>query len=277
MPPTDRKRGFFEALPPELRIRIYDLLYREVEGIHGDDDGNGDGSCEYRITIPLVALRLVSRKFKHEYDDRRSTMQQFLMKGIHHSWRNRYDHDDDDDDDEEYGNGNEMLRPFETPRIGRHATNMTVVLSACGCQGKRDCSDTWFPCGDFEQDWIERLVEQQSGDNLHRARIYLTIPAEKCVERVLQHMDSIAMHHGRLATSKVSDIFEVVLLYPGCNFGDGGRDRRLATWTKIRGLEIEDQAVMQTFKTKSPEEVEMEWADAQGKGRAFARWLAGTL
>lgn len=272
MPLADSKRGFFEALPPELRIRLYDLLYRETKGSHGDCDG--DGVCEYRITVPLVSPRLVSRKFKDEYDDRRSTTQQFVMKGIHHSSRDRYDYDDDEEED---GNGNDMLRPFETPRIGRHATNMTVVLSACGCQGKRDCSDTWFPCGDFEQDWIERLVEQQSGGNLRRARIYLTIPADKCVERVLQHMDSIAMHHGRLATSKVSEIFEVVLLYPGCTFGDGGYDRRLATWTKMRGLEIEDQAVKQTFKTKSPEEVEMEWADAQANGRAFARMLAGTL
>lgn len=269
-PSTTSKCGFFEALPPELRIKIYDLLCREVEGLHGDGDGDGDGDgyCEYRITIPLVALRLVSRRFKHEYDDRRSTTQQFLMQGIHHSWSDKDDYEYDDDED---GNDNEMLRPFQTPRIGCHSTNMNVVLSACGCQGKRDCSDTWFPCGDFEQGWIERLVEQQTGGRLHSARIYLTIPADKCVERVLQHMDSIAMHHGRLASSRVSEIFELVLLYPGCTFVDGGRNKPLATWTKMCGLEIKDQAVKQTFKTKSPDEVEMEYADTQAQvGRRFA-------
>lgn len=81
------------------------------------------------------------------------------------------------------------------------------------------------------------------------------------------------MHHGCLASSRVAEIFEVALLYPGCTFVDDGRNKPLATWTKLRGLEIKDQAVKQTFKTKSRDEVELEYADAQAEGgRRFARW-----
>ena len=59
---TVNNPGFFETLPRELRDIVYDLLYQELD--------NDDSGLRFQTYTILTQLRLVSRQFKLEYDER---------------------------------------------------------------------------------------------------------------------------------------------------------------------------------------------------------------
>lgn len=61
----NNSRGFFTSFPRELRDAVYDLLYQDFENnVHG---------LQFRIRTTLPHLRLLSRQFKVEYDERPTT------------------------------------------------------------------------------------------------------------------------------------------------------------------------------------------------------------
>lgn len=73
--PPGSKHGFLKTFPRELRDQIYDLLYEEDE----EHD-----RAYVRATNPLVALRLINRQFRLEYNERCNKsdfMSQLLFKG----------------------------------------------------------------------------------------------------------------------------------------------------------------------------------------------------
>ncbi|KAM0709424.1 hypothetical protein Q7P35_003462 [Cladosporium inversicolor] len=58
--------SYFGKLPRELRDCIYDLLYQEI----GESMGETPGDFELFTRAIIPSLRLVSRQFKAEYDER---------------------------------------------------------------------------------------------------------------------------------------------------------------------------------------------------------------
>lgn len=253
--PTTVKFNFF-GLPRELRDKIYNQIYEAVEGSHGES--------EYRITIPDVRLRFLSRTFKREYDEecsRNDRTKQLRVKGVRMV-------DAEEDEDEEY-----YARRKGLPGLARHTTNMIAVVPGCGCKceglTQSFCGAKFF---EFDQDYITELALDYH-DMFHWVQIYLTVPREKCLDKILRYLNSKEMHYGLGAHLARSDpkTYKVMVLYPGCKFVDGGFNKFLATWTAEGGLEIHDQAIEQSFEWTSREQMQIDHEAAEKELQETAR------
>lgn len=263
--PIASKLGFFNnAFPRELRDEIYDRLYQDSE----DKVEDTWSEIDYRLTSPLRALRLVNRQFKLEYEDRCSKnkhLSHFLVK-VGTSWGEGYFNDAGDDysDDDEHA-----FLEFTGPTT--HATNMTIIQPACGCSPRDDPNEDTNPwmhsysCQirhSFGDERIWALTEPMQ--NLRRIVIYLTVPRDSCVHKTLLFLNTEKMASALFLGAKYEEIFEFNVLYPGCAFVEGGDNKILATWSKRRGLVIEDEAVKQSI---APELAEQERLKSLGSQR----------
>lgn len=221
--PPGSQHGFFKTLPRELRNSIYDELYREV--------GIRRGNFSLCVTTPCVALRLVNRQAKLEYDERcpsnEHVSHRLLIKDsenfrfLMHAW-------------------------LEFPAITRHATNVTVVVNACGGDGRSkhgsgyiyDRCRTYYP--EYYQDWINHLAKQLP--SLRSVRVYLTVPKARCVYTVLPTLSSIA---------KLPQVSEMNLLPPGCAFVATGENKPLSKWARACGVEQDEAAVDEYLERSS--------------------------
>lgn len=262
--PIDSKFDFFK-LPAELRNDIYSRLYEEVQGLHG--------SRKYRMTVPLVALRLISREFKREYDGQ--SFQNELTKQLVIKGRRVIDEDEAEDEDEDEEEVYDA-RMKDLPGLTSHATSMIAVIPACGCEGPSKFACTTHPFH-WDQHYFTELATHFF-KKLRWAHIYLTVATEKCARAILRYLNSKRMHYGTLAhfaCDSNSEIYKVTVLYPGCEFIDDGDgdNKALATWTAQGGLEIHDQAIEQKFQWTSREQMRMEYEADEEKHRTIARSL----
>jgi hypothetical protein len=61
-PPANQSHGFFKSFARELRDNVYDLLYQDVT--------REVAVLQHHTRTKISVLRLVSRDFKDEYDER---------------------------------------------------------------------------------------------------------------------------------------------------------------------------------------------------------------
>ena len=110
---TDNKPGFFQNFPRELRDQIYDSLY---DSLYEELDDNL-GDFRYQTYTICTELRLVSRQFKLEYDERTSVDEQSkqltVIIPLSHSFR--YEHS--------------VIMPSR--QVAAQITRMTVIMVAC--------------------------------------------------------------------------------------------------------------------------------------------------
>lgn len=241
---TSNKAGFFsDTFPRELRDEIYDRLYDHHEFKSQTKDHWN--AIDYCLTTPLVALRLVSRQFKLEYDDRCLKNKHLSHLLVEIMPLSRLDDDDDDDDDYNRYNGTPFFK-FTGPAT--HATNMTIVLPHCNCNPQHD--SIGLACT-HDNDRIIALTNPMQ--HLRCVQIYLKVPERSCVHAVLLHRHYNTTAIKAFKGSWYDSVFEFKMLYPGCETVKGGNNKILATWSKQRGLEIEDEAVKQGFAQASVE------------------------
>lgn len=261
---TSSTPGFFsDRFPRELRDEIYDRLYQELE----EEVADTYNEIECRLTIPLVALRLVSRRFKLEYDDRCSKnqfMSHLLTEVLPLSDDCMYAHcqkvDEDDDDESRF---------FEFVGPATYVASVTIVLPACGCEPHDDLyehTDMWrYHCKvghSFGDERIWTLTDPMQG--LRHVDIYLTIQREHCVHKVLLFLNTHKMASALFLGAVYEDIFEFKVLCPGLRYVRDGDNKTLATWSKRSGLVIEDEAVKQSI---APELAEQERLKSLGSQR----------
>lgn len=264
---TNGKPGFFsDEFPRELRDEIYDRLYQELE----DETADACNEIECRLATPLVALRLVSRQFQLEYDERCSKnkyMSHLLTEVLPLSDDCMYAKcqkvDEDDDDESAF---------FEFVGPATYVANMTIVLPACSCSPEDDQyehTNPWmYECHirhSFGDERIWTLTEPMK--KLRRVDIYLTVQRDHCVHNILLFLDTHKMASALFLGAVYEDIFEFKVLYPGLRYVKGGDNKTLVTWSKRSGLVIEDEAVKQSI---APELAEQERLKSLGSQRRRA-------
>lgn len=154
-----RARSFFDTFPRELRDCVYDLLYQDVEVVDG---------LEYHARSCIVELRLVSRQFKSEYDERMPVICYNHQLGVN------------DTLDCELG------EPIRVPRTryAAHTTSLTINLLACDehCwyhDGSEECHS--YSMIQHHAAWIEKLLQNLP----HLQSIRVTVKAKSCVRDTL--------------------------------------------------------------------------------------------
>lgn len=209
--------GFFKTLPREIRDNIYDLLYREI---YVSPLGYDDPSMTVRI--PRVALRLVSRQFKLEYDER-------IVKNKHLASLEICD---------------EGGFPHPTPELDSqlslisHTTNMTLDLSACHASHE----DEGFRCDSYTRIfaqgcWIDSFATLLP--HLRSIRVIVNVTYEECMKEALGRLgvitanikiDKLEVRHTGLRGSKLAPV-------------KSSEIPALATWTEEQGLVQDEEAI----------------------------------
>lgn len=201
--------GFFETLTQEVRDNIYDLLYQERHLPTSKDEPN------MLVRVPRVSLRLVSRQFKLEYDER-------IFKTKHLTALEIRD------------TGAFPLATVTCPTLCTHTTNVTISLYAC----HDDHYDESLPCDSFYRllrlgAWIQDLVKHLP--NLRSIRVSLELAYEDCLLETLNCLRLIA---------DMPKVVDVTLRHDGFRIagqlaGDEHYTAAFGTWTKQRGFEYD--------------------------------------
>lgn len=235
--------GFFKTLPREVRDAIYELLSQKFWRKPLNDQ---DFSPFMEKRVQLVALRLINRQFRDEYDER-------FLKNKHIGELVVND----------IGFPRPATLPF--PQFAFNTTNMTLNLHVCRCEYHLP---TGHARGDRptrlreHKEWIDRFARDLP--HLRSMRVILIIPYLRCMDDTLRALELM---------SEMSKVAKVELrpspfVYP--NF-DGKDVPTLATWIKQQGL-IEDQEVIRKFHEMGPFQ-EWDACSACGKQRGTC-WCA---
>lgn len=212
-PMFPNKHGFFESLPRELRDKVYTELRKEVELYKN--------ALRLRISIPVVALRLISRQAKLEYDEissRAEHMSRLVIIedwGIDRSadlrvWTNQY-------------------RPTLAARIA----NITAELAFCF--GARSCEEH---APEARVYWYATDINELLRDmpNLRSIWATTTVRHAKCFSEILKSMEYIIA---------LPCIVELVIMLSDHQVGNTDDRKTLAIWTKQDGLVKDHEAVNQ--------------------------------
>jgi len=218
--------AFSETFPKELRDHVYDLLCHEL-----DEGPGGFEGVRYETHTICVELRLVSRQFKLEYDERMSANKHIkhLTVTTDLSW------------------GLYPNVPLPSPQLAANTTSLTLITMTCdgvheapdGSSWECDAGDPDYACFEpFIGDLIYLLPHLQSLDlRLHTA-------SDKCVISLLESLEFF------MALRKLSElrIFEPQTKEPEL-LATGLR--HLVIWTKEDGLRKDHEAVEQCRKRAS--------------------------
>lgn len=212
LPPASR-HGFFKTLPREIRETIYDLLHDEV--LYPSMVGEPTVSVQF----PYVQLRLVSRQFKHEYDERVAKSKNLATLRISDL-------------------GKFPSATINCPALYTRTTNMTINLWTC----YSDRFGSNKPCDSIERlrghaTWISDLVDHLP--YLRSICICLPITYERCMNEALRSLQCLV---------DMPKVIQVEVRHTGWT-RLGRLDVKpsdipaLATWTKERGLVLHHAAI----------------------------------
>lgn len=214
---TDSKLGFFETLPRELRDAVYDLLYQEVTA---DVEG-----LEFHTRIVIVELRLVSRQFRLEYDER-------SVSDEHNNHLTITDREAFDLSAREPA-GPEVVA-MRCPSFATRTTSLTLNLIAClgGHEGENRCdADTEV---EWHVTWIKSLL--QSLPHLRKICVRLDLVSTFCISTVLKQ--------AKLFTALPNSVDLEVMGLPSLDsMGSADDSILLATWTKQHRLQEDHEAI----------------------------------
>lgn len=212
------KHGFFKSLPRELRDNIYDLLVQEIDGQFEQTQD----SFTYHLKAPLVTLRLVNHQYKLEYDERCSFNQhisQLLIKDVALS---------------------SLHVAYQFPALATRTTDMTLVLNPCD-ESLHEFFG-WCNAGISPECDSDRIISFAHGLRYLRCfRVYFMVPRVSCAHQILQKLSHFTMH---------PKVVELKLFKRGCTFVEDDNDNNniLATWTRQRGLDGNDEVIEQCLE-----------------------------
>lgn len=209
-----RTHTFFKTLPRELRDDIYDRLLQEI--------GYYDQNAIIQLCAPLMTLRLISRQFKAEYEDRFLENEHLGKLEITHG----------------LPFSNVFLPPLVAcPHVATYTTSMTLNLYACHLYRPSDAHAP-APCDLpanllVNRNWIKVFVTCLP--HLRTIRVILLVFTEDCGQNAI------------LSPGPIVDIPHVVevKLRPGYRVAVQDMDDdlpTLATWTRQHGVVEDDEA-----------------------------------
>ena len=169
---ADSKPGFFKTLPRELRDAVYDLLHQEVTEYVDE--------LQFHSRTVIVKLRLISRQFRQEYDER--------------SAKNEHNNHLTITDDEEFElsgwmDGSSQGVVPHCPALATRATSLTLNLIVCvdghaihsSCGARRNIEG--------HIGWINSLL--QSLPRLQHIYVRLGLVSTSCTSKVLEQTEPL--------------------------------------------------------------------------------------
>lgn len=211
------KPGFLKTLPRELRDAVYDLLYQEVTA---DVEG-----LQFHTCAAVVELRLISRQFRLEYDERSSV--------------NGHNNHLTITDDQEFKLSHwAYSEPRETglhcPPLATRATSLTLNLIACF--GRHDMYEPCNAEGNIEWHivWINRLL--QSLPHLRNIYVRLHLVSTRCISTVLERAELLQ------ALPNFAGL-QIVGSMSLESIGSADDSVLFATWTKQHRLQEDHEAI----------------------------------
>lgn len=226
---TDTTPGFFEILPRELRDNVYDLLYDELD--------DNDSSLRYQTHTARTELRLVSRQFKLEYEERTSVDKQSrhltVSANISHScWC-------------------EIPVTLPWPRLASRILHLTLVITFC--DGEHSWNGEIWECNADEDglgafcyfDFAKALVDTLPC--LQSLRVRLHAAADLCVMQLLES-------YKPFTTSP--RLTEFKIMGPGPEGRTTTHPAQVAVWTEQDGLQQDEEAVEMCCKRALPQQLE---------------------
>lgn len=218
---TDNRPGFFKTFPRELRDAVYDFLYQEVtanvEGLH------------FHMRTVLVELRLMSRQFRLEYDERSAADE-------HNNHLTITDNPEfaltDWSDDKPQG------AALHCPALTTRATSLTLCLIACMAT-----HESYAKCNaegnvGWHMIWITSLL--QSLPHLRDIHARLHLLSTGCISTVLVWAELLA------ALPNLAEL-QIVGVESVDKVGSVDDSVLLATWSKQHGLQ-EDHGAIELYR-----------------------------
>ena len=200
---ADSKPGFFKTLPRELRDAVYDLLHQEVTEYVDE--------LQFYTRTVIVKLRLISRQFRQEYDERPAKNEHNNHLTIKDNVNFKFDW--------------VYEKPMRCPALATHSTKLTLNLIVC--LGDHDHFH-WHIL------WITSLL--QSLPRLRAIFVRLDLVSPLCIDTVMDRATLLATLPN-LVDIKIagSTLLESV--------GITDDSVLLATWTKQHGLQVDQEAI----------------------------------
>jgi hypothetical protein len=212
---TDSSYGFFKTFPRELRDAVYDLLYQEVIT-------NVEG-LRFHTRAVFVELRLVSRQFQLEYDERSAADEHNNFLTIT---------DDDEFRLSLWEGGAPSGVPMYCPALATRSTSLTLKLIAC----MGDHED--YPLRDADIEWHITWIESllQSLPHLRSIRVRLDLVSTLCISTVLKRARLVE------ALPKFAGL-KIVGVGSLQSVGKADDAAPLAIWTKQHVLQEDYEAI----------------------------------
>ena len=208
---ADSKPGFFKTLPRELRDAVYDLLHQEVTEYVD--------KLQFHTRAVIVELRLISRQFRMEYDERSAMNEHNNHLTIK---------DDVDFKFDEKSSGVAM----RCPALATHSTKLTLNLLVC--LGDNYHFDACEADVGWHIPWIKSLL--QSLPHLRNIYLRLNLVSPSCINTILDRATLLASLPN-LVSIKIAGSASLESL------GSADHSVHLATWTKQHGLQVDQEAI----------------------------------
>jgi hypothetical protein len=227
---TDNKPGFFDILPRELRDIVYDSLYQKL-------DNDADLGLRYQTYTVCTELRLVSRQFKLEYDERTSVDQKsrHLTVSI------------------------DLCRPcwcelpvdLPSPQLAARTVHLTLVVTFC--DGEHSWDGVSWECSADEdslgvlcyRDFMEVLVNALPC--LQSLRMNLQATADLCVMNLLEFSTPFR---------ESPKLTELRIMGPCLEECTPSPLAQVAIWTEQDGLQQDEEAIKLCRKRALPQQLE---------------------
>lgn len=210
--------GFFRKLPRELRDSVYDLLVQEVDVT--------DGGLHFHTRTIVPNLRLISRQFKLEYDERCARDRDNYKLAV--------------TDKMTYGRCGCELRHLygldnpQFPAIARHTADLTAILSVCNGRHIHAICSAGCRLANHRR-WIDSL--SQYLPHLREIHVQLDVSSISCLAAALaysvQYLASLP---------KVIELKIIALEPTACS---ENASAPLAIWTEQHGLQRNEEAILQ--------------------------------
>ena len=211
---ANSKLGFFKTLPRELRDAVYDLLHQEVTEYVDE--------LQFHTRTVIVKLRLISRQFRQEYDERSAKNEH----NNHLTIKDNVDFKFDWVDEKPSG------VPMRCPALATHSTKLTLNLIVC--LGDHDHYAACDADVDWHILWIRSLLP--SLPHLRAIYVRLDLVSPLCINTVTDRATLLAT---------LSNLMDIKIAGSTSLESVGSADNSvlLATWTKQHGLQVDQEAI----------------------------------
>lgn len=225
----DNKPGFFDILPRELRDVVYDSLYQKL-------DKNASG-LRYQTYTVCAELRLISRQFKLEYDERIAVDEKTKHLTI----------------------SIDLFRPcwcelpvaLPSSQLAARTVHLTLVVTFC--DGKHSWDGASWECSADEDglgivcyyDFMRVLVDALPC--IQSLRLNLQATADLCVMNLLEFSTAF------MKSPKLTELRIMGPCLEGCT---SNLPVQVAIWTKQDGLQQDEEAVELCRKRALPQQLE---------------------